>query len=141
MSVYFTVRAYPEAGKPCGRIELRPRTVKAREARQFLYHLAQHGRQGPDANRKAQLLEVLWQLSARSQSFPAISILIWRQVASYTASQSFDIHDVKSEDNPGTPLPIRLWWLECVDDELSVFAVKVTLSFSLSVIISSRLLS
>jgi hypothetical protein len=30
----------------------------------------------------------------------------------------------KSEDHPRTPLPISLWWLECVDDELSALAVK-----------------
>jgi hypothetical protein len=29
----------------------------------------------------------------------------------------------KSEDNPGTPLPICLWWLEYVDDEKSALAV------------------
>jgi hypothetical protein len=30
----------------------------------------------------------------------------------------------KLEDNQGTPLAINLWWLECVDDELSALAVK-----------------
>jgi len=30
----------------------------------------------------------------------------------------------KSNNYPGTPLPISQWWLECVDDELSAFAVK-----------------
>jgi hypothetical protein len=30
-----------------------------------------------------------------------------------------------SEVNPGTALPISLWWLECVDDELSAFAVNI----------------
>jgi hypothetical protein len=33
----------------------------------------------------------------------------------------------KSEHIPGTLLPISLWWLECVDDELSALAVKHSL--------------
>jgi hypothetical protein len=32
---------------------------------------------------------------------------------------------VNSEDNPGAPLPISIWWLECVDDQLSAIAVRV----------------
>jgi hypothetical protein len=34
----------------------------------------------------------------------------------------------KSEDNPGKPLSMSLWWLECVDDELSALAVKISFS-------------
>jgi hypothetical protein len=35
---------------------------------------------------------------------------------------------VKSKNNPGTPLPNSLPWLECVDDELSALEVKIYLS-------------
>jgi hypothetical protein len=34
----------------------------------------------------------------------------------------------RSGSNAGTPLAISLWWLECVDDELSALAVKISLS-------------
>jgi hypothetical protein len=48
-----------------------------------------------------------------------------------------DFHSVhctlaKSEGNPGRPLPISLWWLECVDDELSALAVGTCGDISLS---------
>jgi hypothetical protein len=38
----------------------------------------------------------------------------------------------KVGDTPGTLLAISLWWLECVDDELSTFAVKLSLSLRLT---------
>jgi hypothetical protein len=34
----------------------------------------------------------------------------------------------KVGDTPGTLLAISLWWLECVDDELSTFAVTLSLA-------------
>jgi len=34
----------------------------------------------------------------------------------------------KSKENPGTPLPISLRWLECVDDEMTALAVNFSVS-------------
>jgi hypothetical protein len=39
---------------------------------------------------------------------------------------TFVIRMPDAKNNPGTPLPISLWWLECVDDELSALAVPLS---------------
>jgi hypothetical protein len=44
-----------------------------------------------------------------------------------------------AEYNPGPPLPMSLWWLECVDNELLALAVKISLSLSYQTLFRSGL--
>jgi len=38
------------------------------------------------------------------------------------------LYNSKRKENPGTPLPISVRWLECVNEELTALAVYFTLS-------------